>query len=210
MTAPLEANALMHDYGNGPALELPRLEMDPGRVHLAGPNGSGKTTLLRILATLMEPTRGDARIMGTSIRHDPRHARARIGYAAHRPLLHASLPTHLALTHHARLHGLDPEHAHATLQAWDLDHEATTRVRALSHGQRRRLDLARALMHDPRVVLLDEPTAGLDEAARQHLDRQLEASKPQLVLLAAPGDPGVPTDRTLRLEDGRLATEAPA
>jgi ABC-type multidrug transport system ATPase subunit len=204
VTPPVRAHGLVHDYGHGPVLDLPELELAAGRYHLAGPNGAGKTTLLRILATLERPTRGDTRVLGHLTRRDPRAVRRRVGYAGHAPHLHGALEARDALRLHADLHGVDRGRVDAALDAWSLVGHADRRVEALSRGQARRLDLARALLHEPPVVLLDEPTTGLDDAGRTRLADALDEADPQLVLAADPRDPGLPVDGTVRLREGRL------
>lgn len=209
MNARIKVTALLHDYGAGPILEIPHLEITSGRTHLAGPNGAGKTSLLRILATLLTPTRGEIMLHGHRLPQDAKMARSITGYAGHHPSLHATLTASDALTLHADLHDLPRNQAHEALDAWGLTEEATTRVENLSHGQQRRLDLARALLHQPRVVLLDEPCTGLDEEAKRLLVDRLDDVDPALVLVAAPTNPGVPTDETFSLYQGRLV-EAPS
>lgn len=209
MSQQLQADNLLHDYGDGPILDIPHLALPPGYTHLAGPNGSGKTTLLRILATLQTPTRGQVTLLGHRLPEDAKEARSIIGYAGHRPSLHASFTPLEALSMHADLHDVSRSQAHASLEAWELAEQAGTRVAHLSHGQRRRLDLARALLHDPRIVLLDEPLTGLDEPARDVLIGELDKADPVLVVVAAPTAPELPVDATLELDEGRLV-EAPA
>lgn len=174
------------------------------RVHLAGGNGAGKTTLLRLLATLSTPSGGTAELVGRDLRADAREVRSLVGYAGHEPSLHQELPAAQALRVHADLHGVDPGRVEQAFAAWELAHVAHTPVRALSHGQRRRLDLARAMLHRPQVLLLDEPTGGLDPQARNTLQARLNALDPTISIVSAPEDPGLPTDEQLRLVDGRL------
>lgn len=200
----LALTTLQHDYGQGPVLDIPHLELPPGRVHLQGPNGAGKTTLLRILATLITPTRGRITLDGLDVHTHGLQARAQLGYAGHAPSLHEALTPRENLALHARLHRLDPARAHASLEAWQLETIADTRVDQLSQGQRRRTDLARATLHDPRVLLLDEPTANLDETATRLLTDAIERSDPALVLVAAHRDPGLETTRQLQLDHGQL------
>lgn len=209
MTPPVEVHGLVHDYGQGPVLEVPELTLVPGRVHLAGPNGAGKTTLLRVLATLLAPTRGHVRVLGELAARHPRRVRAHVGYAGPTPSLHGALAARAALALHADLHEVEPARVDEALEAWDLADQAEVAVATLSRGQALRLDLARALLHRPAVVLLDEPTGGLDQHGRERLDAALAAVEPELVIVAHAGDPGLATDETVRLVEGRVQGAPP-
>ncbi len=200
----LAVTAVEHDYGQGPVLDIPTLEIPPGRIHLQGPNGAGKTTLLRILATLITPTRGHITLDGLDLHTHGLQARAQIGYAGHTPSLHEALTPRENIALHARLHRLEPARAQASLDAWQLETIADTPVDQLSQGQRQRTDLARATLHEPRLLLLDEPTANLDETATRLLAEAIERSDPTLVLIAAHRDPGLETTRQIELDHGQL------
>lgn len=204
MTELVRVRELEHDYGAEPVLSIDELGLEPGRVHLAGPNGAGKTTLLRILATLTTPRRGRVEVGGHPIPERARRARAQLGFVGHDPSLHDALRTRQALTLHARLHEVPRARVDDALAAWGLDAAASTQIRRLSNGQRRRADLARALLHEPSVLLLDEPATGLDPDAKRTLSERLEAAAPELVILAAPDRPALDVDRTLRLEAGSI------
>lgn len=209
MRAPIRVRDLHHAYDRAPVLAVPDLDLEPGRHHLQGPNGAGKTTLLKILAGLIRPTEGEVEVAGHRLPDEARRARAASGFAGHEASLHAELPARQALAVHARLHGASLEAVDASLDAWRLSPVATERVSSLSHGQRRRLDLARALLHDPDVVLLDEPTSGLDRAAVEILEERLAEATPELVLLAAPEPPALDVDEHVRLDDGHLVEATP-
>lgn len=204
MTELVRVRELEHDYGSEPVLSVDELGIEPGRVHLAGPNGAGKTTLLRILATLTTPRRGRVEVAGHPIPEQARRARAQLGFVGHDPSLHDALQTRQALTLHARLHEVPTARVDDALAAWGLDAAASTQIRRLSNGQRRRADLARALLHEPSVLLLDEPATGLDPDAKRTLSERLDAAAPELVILAAPDRPALDVDRTLRLESGSI------
>ncbi len=199
MTPPIEIHHLVHAYRRRPVLDLEPLDLGPGRVHLAGPNGTGKTTLLTILATLTTPTRARVLVAGHALTQEPRTLRGLTGFAGHAISLHTPLPARDALGLHADLHGLPRDRVDQALKAWQLAPHASTPVHELSHGQAKRLDLARALIHTPRVVLLDEPATGLDADALALLDERLDRLAPELVLVAAPDAPGLSTDRRLEL-----------
>jgi heme exporter protein A len=134
-------------------------------VALLGPNGAGKTTLLRILATLARPSAGAVTIDGLDLRHDAQAIRQRIGYLGHQPLLYEELTAEENLDFFARMYGVEDRQAgvDALLERVGLRPKARGRVRDLSRGQSQRLALARALLHQPSLLLLDEPDAGLDE-----------------------------------------------
>jgi heme ABC exporter ATP-binding subunit CcmA len=133
---------------------------------LLGPNGAGKSTLINMLATLVTPTGGSIRYGGQPIRGDGRSVRARIGLLAHELHLYPELTARQNLEFFGRLYGLDPASAvPAALDSAGLTDRADDPVGAFSRGMRQRLALERALLHRPRLLLLDEPFTGLDDAA---------------------------------------------
>jgi heme exporter protein A len=184
----LEATDLARRYGSRRALDGVSFALDAGAcLALFGPNGAGKTTLLRILAGLLKPTRGEARIGGAPVRGEPA-ARALVGLISHQSLLYAALTARENVAFSARLHGVpDPEGAAlAALERLRMAERADQPVRALSRGLQQRVSIARAIVHDPRVVLLDEPYTGLDEAGAAALTRllvELKAAGATLVLV---------------------------
>ncbi len=176
----IEACGLGHLYGERRALDKVSFGVPRGEIFgLLGPNGGGKTTLFRILATLIRAGEGRARIDGHDVSDEPHAVRQRLGVAFQSPSLDGLLTVRENLQHHARLQGLgraDTLHRVAELlEAFDLGERAEARVATLSGGLARRVDLARALLHRPAVLLLDEPTTGLDPGARRELWRHLDA-----------------------------------
>jgi heme ABC exporter ATP-binding subunit CcmA len=156
-------------------------------VALLGPNGAGKTTLLRILATLARPSAGEVTIDGLDLRRDAQAIRGRLGYLGHQPLLYDELTAGENLDFFARMYGVKDRQARvdALLERVGLRQKGRDRVRDLSRGQTQRLALARALLHDPRLLLLDEPDSGLDEQGvallEEILRERLAASQTTIV-----------------------------
>ena len=149
------------------------------RLALVGPNGAGKSTLLRVIAGLLRPASGEVRIDGRSLAQDPIHARRAVGLVAHQSMLHPELTAQENLATYARLYGLDrvAERVAAGLDRVGLSARATSRVATLSRGMIQRLALARALLHEPSVLLLDEAETGLDVRARDLLFSVLGADR---------------------------------
>jgi heme exporter protein A len=127
-----------------------------------GPNGAGKTTLLRILATLLRPHAGVARVLGHELPNDAWAVRGDIGFLGHDPLLYRELSARENLRFHAKLHGVGEERVAELLGATKLTARADDPVHALSRGLVQRVAVCRAVLHDPRLLLLDEPRANLD------------------------------------------------
>ena len=138
-----------------------------------GPNGAGKTTTLRMLATLITPDGGDATIAGVDLRTDPGEVRRLVGYVAQGGGTWDEVSAREELALQARMHGIGKadakRRAAAALDAFQLTEYADRRCKTYSGGQRRRVDIALGVVHSPRVLFLDEPTAGLDPQSRAHL-----------------------------------------
>jgi len=163
----LELRGVWKSYGETQALRDVSLRAQRGRVlAVLGPNGAGKSTLLRVAAGIARPNRGDVRIDGRPLATDPGVQR-RVGFAGHLSFLYGHLTAEENLRFYAQLYGLEPERSLAELDRFGLTPYRHRTVRTLSRGLVQRVSLARALLHDPQVVLLDEPFTGLDaEAAR--------------------------------------------
>jgi heme exporter protein A len=169
--------ALRRDYGDRPALDGVGFELAGGEsLVVLGPNGAGKTTLLRVLATLLRPSAGEVRVLGCSLPSEAWKLRGRIGYLGHEPLLYRDLSGRENLRFQARLHGVDRAAAalriEELLRAVGMERRADERVAELSAGMRQRLSICRCVLHEPELLLLDEPDSNLDVEGRE-LAREL-------------------------------------
>ena len=146
-----------------------------GFLSIFGPNGAGKTTILRVLATLLSPTAGSVAVAGHDVREDAMAVRRQIGLVSHSPLLYLDLTAYENLRFYADMYGLADREARIDelLARVELGHRRNDVVRTFSQGMRQRLAIARAVLHRPRVLLLDEPHSGLDPRAGDILDGML-------------------------------------
>jgi len=158
-------------FGDRPALRGVSVRVGEGQtLAVFGANGAGKTTLLRVLATLLRPHGGSVSVLGASLPGEAWKVRGRVGFVGHEPLLYPDLTARENLLFHARLHGVDASRAERLLREVGVAGRAGDPVRELSRGMVQRLAAARAVLHDPAVLLLDEPRAGLDRAAAEYLE----------------------------------------
>ena len=183
-------------------------------VGLLGPNGAGKSTLIGMLATLVAPTSGSVTYGGQRSRALGGALRSAIGLLAHELHLYAELSARQNLSVFARLHGLAPAAVDAALAAAGLTERADDEVSGFSRGMRQRLALERALLHQPRLVLLDEPFTGLDDAATQIVtDRLRRLAKGGAIVVMATHDLDLAdglVSRVAVIRGGRLVKDEPA
>ena len=170
----LELQHLSHTFGTHRVLDDVSFSLERGQFAvLLGPNGAGKTTLFALATRLYHSRGGAIRIFGIDLRNHPRAALGRIGVVFQQPTLDLDLSVAQNLYYHAALHGLSRHQATARmaaeLEAVEMTEIRNEKVRHLSGGQRRRVEIARAMLHKPSLLLLDEATSGLDIASRQYL-----------------------------------------
>ena len=168
----VNAQGVEKSFGDWPVLWGLDLALNWGQlIVLLGPNGSGKTTLLRVLSTQVTPDSGRVTVAGFDCRKQANQVRRRVGFVGHRSLLHDDLTCQENLVFYSRLFGLpDPrQRSGEVLELVGLAHRAGHRVRTLSHGMQKRVSIARALLHRPQILLMDEPESGLDAESRAML-----------------------------------------
>ena len=169
--AAIELQGLVRRFGERAALDDVTVSVPAGAtLAVFGPNGAGKTTLLRVLAGLLRPHDGVARVLGAALPRDAWRNRGRVGYLGHEPLLYRDLTGRENLLYHARLHGVVAGRVGEMLAAVGMERRADEPLRELSRGMVQRLAAARAVLHDPALVLLDEPRANLDPRAASRLE----------------------------------------
>lgn len=213
----IRVDGLVKTYGYRPVLKKLNLAVERGQfVALLGPNGSGKSTLLRLIAGLTRPTAGTISVGGWTIPREAGAVRSQIGMVGHKALLYEALTANENMRFFARLYGLAYDDAAilARIDAVGLKRYADQMVRTYSRGMQQRLSIARALLHDPAVLLFDEPYTGLDQDASALLDETLLGARAQdrTILMSTHQ-----IDRAARLADhivilsrGQVAYSAPA
>lgn len=210
----ISVDRVSHRYGPRVAVDDVSLEIAVGGVFaFLGPNGSGKTTLFRVLSTLIPLQQGEVAILGHDLRRDVAAIRRRLGVVFQAPSVDKKLTVAENLRHHGRLYGLASAELAARsaelLAAVGLESRAADRVETLSGGLRRRVELAKCLLHQPRLLLLDEPSTGLDPAARsdlwQYLRQLRERDGVTIVLTTHLLDEADRADALAIMHHGRLA-----
>jgi heme exporter protein A len=169
----IEVRKLVKRFGLKPVLRGMNFHADPGEfVAILGPNGAGKTTFLRILASLSRPTLGEVRVAGYRLPDQAAAVRRRLGVVSHLPLLYGDLTAEENLRFYSRLYGLERENQRVAevLDLVGLSPRRRDLVRTFSRGMQQRLAIGRAVLHDPDVILFDEPHTGLDQDACDMLD----------------------------------------
>jgi len=204
----IELRGLARYFGERTALRDLSLRVPAGTtLAVLGRNGAGKSTLLRILASLLRPHAGEVLVFGEPLPRRGFAVRAKLGLLSHEPLLYRELTGRENLRYHARLHRVDFDRVEEVLRAVQMERRADDPVRLLSRGMVQRLAVCRAVLHRPRLLLLDEPRANLDPAAGDLVEpligrvsgatRVLTSHDPRAALAEA--------DLVLALRDGRTA-----
>ena len=208
----IELRGLVRHFGERTALRQVTITVPAGAtLAVLGRNGAGKSTLLRVLATLLRPHGGETLVFGQGLPRRGFAVRGRLGLLAHEPLLYRELTGRENLQYHARLHRVGSGRVEEVLAAVQMQRRADDPVRALSRGMVQRLAICRAILHEPELLLLDEPRANLDPAAGELVEpligratgrtRVLTSHDPRAALAEA--------DLVLALKDGRPAYAGP-
>ena len=212
-TAPaIELNGLTRRYGDRAALADVTLTVQPGTTLVVfGPNGAGKTTLLRVLATLLRPHGGKAAILGHDLPAGGWQVRGRVGFLGHSSLLYNDLTARENLQFHARLHGVGTERVEEVLDAVELTKRGDDPIHTYSRGMVQRAAVARAVLHDPELLLLDEPTANLDPHAVEVVEPLIGAASGRMRVITSHDPVGglKDADLALGLRGGRTELLAP-
>ncbi|MBI5351096.1 MAG: heme ABC exporter ATP-binding protein CcmA [Chloroflexi bacterium] len=169
----IEVKKLVKRFGLKTILRGLEFSVAPGEfVALLGPNGAGKTTFLRILATLSRPSLGNVMVAGYNLPHQAAQVRAKLGVVSHMPLLYPDLTAEENLRFYGRMYGIGnmEERITEVLEMVGLENRRKDLVRTFSRGMQQRLAIGRAVIHDPEVMLFDEPYTGLDQDASEMLD----------------------------------------
>ncbi len=205
----IEARGLVQRFGRTLALRAVDVDLEAGgRLAVLGENGAGKTTLLRVLATASRPDRGELRLFGLDALRQRAAVRARLGWLAHQPGLYPALTALENLRFFCSLYGLPEGRAQECLELAGLGREAKRPAAELSRGRQQRLAIARSILHDPELWVLDEPDTSLDADGRALLARLAEGR----ALVVATHDrelAGALCDRALELRDGRVLERPP-
>jgi heme exporter protein A len=210
--AALELRGLTRRYGERLALADVTLSVAAGQtLAVLGPNGAGKTTLLRLLATLLRPHGGEVSVLGHALPGESWAVRGRIGLLGHEPLLYRELTARENLALYGALHGVEGSaRAEELLGAVGMERRGDEPLRTLSHGMVQRVAVCRALLHDPELLLLDEPRANLDPAASELVEPLIGRASGRTRVIVSHDPAGVlaEADLVLGLVRGRVAVLA--
>jgi heme exporter protein A len=209
----IELEQLTRRYGERDALAGVSVRVPAGAtLAVLGPNGAGKTTLLRILATLLRPHGGSARVFGHELPGEGWAVRGRVGLLGHDPLLYRDLTGRENLRYHARLHGVGEGRIGSLLERTGMSWRADEPVRLLSRGMVQRLAVCRAVLHEPELLLLDEPGSHLDPAAAALVEPLVgrAAGRTRVVVSHDPSGTVADADLVLGLKRGRAELVAAA
>jgi heme exporter protein A len=209
----IELRGVGRRYGERYALRDCSVTVEEGQTLVVfGPNGAGKSTLLRVLATLLRPHDGEATVLGEPLPRRDWAVRGKIGLLAHNSLLYRDLSARENLRFHARLHKLPEERVDALLERTQLTGRADDPVRTLSKGLLQRVAVCRAILHDPPLLLLDEPRANLDPAAAALIEPLIgrASGRTRVVTSHDPAGGLAEADLALGLRNGRTALLAAA
>jgi ABC-type multidrug transport system ATPase subunit len=204
----IELRGVERRFGERTALRDVSVEVPAGAtLAVLGRNGAGKSTLLRILATLLRPHAGEISVFGESLPRRAFAVRGRLGLLGHEPLLYSDLSGRENLRYHARLHGVGLHRVEELLRSVDMDRRGDEPVRLLSRGMVQRLAVCRAVLHEPKLLLLDEPRANLDPGAGELIEPLIgRASGCTRVITSHDPDAALAeADVVLALKDGRTA-----
>jgi len=211
--AAIELRGVARRYGERYALDDVSVSVPAGATLVVfGPNGAGKSTLLRVLATLLRVHGGEAVVLGEPLPEREWAVRGRVGLLAHEALLYRDLSARENLRFHARLHRISEERVEELLEQMRLAGRADDPVRTLSRGLLQRVAVCRAVLHDPPLLLLDEPRANLDPAAAELIEPLIgrESGRTRVVTSHDPAGGLAEADLALGLRDGRVTLSAPA
>ena len=215
MTTLLQAKELTKHYGTTIALESVDFQVQSGITGLLGPNGAGKSTVIKLFLGLIRPTTGSAEVMGQKP-YESVEARSRLGYMPEHDCLPTGMTASEFLTHMAQVSGIPPAYARTraadVLRHVGLDEERYRSMGGYSTGMKQRVKLAQALVHDPVIVLLDEPTAGLDPGGREEMLDLIRRTGTEFgisILLSSHlmGDVERTCDRIIVLDGGHVVEE---
>jgi heme exporter protein A len=208
MEPAIELDGLERRYGERLALSGITVSVPRGAtLAVLGANGAGKTTLLRVLAGLLRPHGGTARVLGAELPRERWKVPGKVGYLGHEPLLYRELSGRENLGYHAALHRVSPARVEEVIAAVGMTARADEPVRDLSRGMVQRLAAARAVLHEPELLLLDEPRAGLDPAAAELLEPLIGRESGRTRVLVSHDVEGAlaESDLSLGLRGGRPA-----